>query len=52
MSKKREEEFKILHKKLLIQLGLEFKKHGFAPMPIQIKYDSVLDITTQEIYHL
>ncbi|MCR4880645.1 MAG: hypothetical protein K6A44_01650 [bacterium] len=52
MSEYREKEFRELHTKLLTQVGLEFKKHGFAPMPIQIKYNSVLDLTTQEIYHI
>lgn len=45
-------EFKDLHTKLLVQIGLEFKKHGFAPTPISIKYDNVLDLTTQEVFHV
>lgn len=45
---KRKEEFKKLHTELLVQVAQEFKKHGFAPVPIQIKYSAVTDLTTQE----
>ena len=48
----REKEFKELHKNLLIQAGLEFKKHGFAPTPLQIKYDFVMDIPTEKILNV
>lgn len=50
--KDREKEFSELHTKLLKQVCLEFKKHGFAPTPLQIKYDIVMDINTQEVYRI
>lgn len=50
--KDRIKEFKELHNKLLIEAGMEFKKHGFAPAPIQLTYESVLDLTTQEVLNV
>ena len=52
MEQTRKSEFKELHTELLIKVAKEFEKHGFAPSPIQITFDSAWDLTKQEVLTL